>query len=88
MFLAKPKIVFLDEPTGSMDLASEKLLTRNFATAFDREVTLVISTHRYSLLELVDRLVVLDNGRIIADGPKQKVLDALAARMSSARVET
>ena len=88
MFLAKPKIVFLDEPTGSMDLASEKLLTRNFATAFDRDVTLVISTHRYSLLELVDRLVVLDNGRIVADGPKQKVLDALAARMPSVRVET
>ena len=43
--------------------------------------TLVISTHRYSLLELVERLVVLDNGRIVADGPKQKVLEALAARV-------
>ena len=38
MFLAKPKIVFLDEPTGSMDLASEKLLIANLATAFDRDI--------------------------------------------------
>ncbi|MGL4405419.1 MAG: type I secretion system permease/ATPase, partial [Notoacmeibacter sp.] len=80
LLLAKPRIVFLDEPSGSLDLATERQLIGNLARAFGRDVTLVISTHRYSLLELIDRLVVIDRGRIVADGPKDKVLEALAAR--------
>jgi len=82
LLLARPKIVFLDEPSGAMDLATEKQLMKTLAGAFDRNITLVIATHRYSLLELVDRLVVLDQGRVIADGPKERVLQELAARVT------
>ena len=85
MLLVNPKIVFLDEPTGAMDLTSEKQLIRTLANAFGRETTLVISTHRYSLLDIVDRLVVLEQGKIIADGPKDKVLAALVARAQTAK---
>ncbi len=80
MLLVKPKIVFLDEPTGAMDMASEKQLIRALASAFGKDTTLIISTHRFSLLDIVDRLIVLDQGKIVADGPKDKVLAALAAR--------
>ncbi len=84
LLLMKPKIVFLDEPSGSMDLASERQLIKNLRNAFKNDVTLVISTHRYSLLEIVDRLVVLERGMVVADGPKDQVLSALAARAKAA----
>jgi ATP-binding cassette subfamily C protein LapB len=77
LLLARPKIIFLDEPSGAMDLASERRLINNLATAFGPDTTIVISTHRYSMLELVDRLIVLDAGRVIADGPKAAVIEEL-----------
>jgi ATP-binding cassette subfamily C protein LapB len=78
-FLVRPKILFLDEPSSAMDLASERsFLTRLIAT-MPADQTLLIATHRYSMLELVDRLLVIDNGRIIADGRKDAVMNALKA---------
>jgi ATP-binding cassette, subfamily C, bacterial LapB len=77
LLLARPKIVFLDEPSGAMDLASERLLIQNLRNAFENNVTVMISTHRYSMLELIDRLIVIDQGRVIADGPKKQVIEAL-----------
>jgi ATP-binding cassette subfamily C protein LapB len=77
LLLANPKIVFLDEPSGAMDLASERRLITNLSTAFGPQTTIIISTHRYSMLELVDRLIVLENGRVVADGPKNAVIEQL-----------
>lgn len=77
LLLAKPKIVFLDEPSGAMDLASERLLIENLKKSFESDVTVIISTHRYSMLELIDRLIVVDQGRVVADGPKKQVIEAL-----------
>ncbi|PWK76754.1 type I secretion system permease/ATPase [Aminobacter sp. AP02] len=77
LLMTKPKVVFLDEPSGSMDLASERQLIKQLRTAFDDKTTLIISTHRYSMLEIVDRLIVVEQGRIVADGPKEKVIQAL-----------
>lgn len=77
LLLTKPKIVFLDEPSGAMDLASERHLLNKLSTAFSRDTTLVIATHRFSMLDLVDRLVVVDKGRIVADGPKAAVIEAM-----------
>ncbi|TIR46633.1 MAG: ATP-binding cassette domain-containing protein, partial [Mesorhizobium sp.] len=77
LLLTKPKIVFLDEPSGSMDLASERQLIRQLKVAFDRNTTLIVSTHRYSMLELVDRLIVIEQGRVVADGAKEQVIQAL-----------
>lgn len=77
ILLMKPKIVFLDEPSGAMDLASERQLIQQLSTAFKPETTLVISTHRFSMLELVTRLIVIDQGRVVADGPKNEVLNAM-----------
>jgi ATP-binding cassette subfamily C protein LapB len=77
LLLAKPKIVFLDEPSGAMDLASERLLIDNLRNVFDSSTTVIIATHRHSMLELVERLIVVDKGRVVADGPKRKVIEAL-----------
>lgn len=77
LLLARPRIVFLDEPSGAMDLASERLLIDNLRKALDGPTTVIIATHRHSMLELIDRLIVVDKGRVVADGPKQKVIDAL-----------
>lgn len=77
LLLGRPKIVYLDEPSGAMDHATERVLISKLKTAFADDVTVIISTHRHSMLELVQRLIVLDNGRVIADGPKHSVIEAL-----------
>jgi ATP-binding cassette, subfamily C, bacterial LapB len=84
LLIAHPKIVFLDEPSSSMDLASERQLIRHLSEAFDRHTTIIISTHRFSMLELVDRLIVIDQGRVVADGPKAQVLQALSKSSAEA----
>ncbi|RVC51336.1 ATP-binding cassette domain-containing protein, partial [Mesorhizobium sp. M4B.F.Ca.ET.088.02.2.1] len=77
LLLTRPKIVFLDEPSGSMDLASERQLIKQLKVAFERNTTLIVSTHRFSMLELADRLIVIDQGKIVADGSKEQVIQAL-----------
>ena len=82
--LCKPKVLLLDEPTSSMDMATEKLFIQRLAAALrERPMTLIVSTHRMGLLELVNRLVVLDHGGILHDGPKAEVLARLEAASRS-----
>jgi ATP-binding cassette subfamily C protein LapB len=69
-------ILLLDEPSSAMDHQSEDLLKARLQR-FTRGKTVILVTHRTSLLELVDRLIVLDNGKIMADGPKAQVVEAL-----------
>lgn len=76
--LMDPPVLLLDEPTGSMDFTSEaqfKERLRKFAA----HKTVFIVTHRNSLLELADRIIVLDEGHVVADGPREKILEALQA---------
>jgi len=78
-FVRDPSIVVLDEPTSAMDQGSEERVKRRLAIAL-KDKTLVLITHRPSLLSLVDRLIVFDSGRIIADGPRDQVMRALTQR--------
>ena len=71
-----PRILLFDELTSAMDNQTEQAVIERIK-AFSEDKTMIISTHRASLLSLVDRIIVLDDGRIIADGPKATVLDAL-----------
>lgn len=75
--LRRPRVLFLDEPSSAMDTATEQALIRNLRDYLTSGQTLIVSTHRVSVLELVDRLIVLDGGRVVADGPKGAVLKAL-----------
>lgn len=74
--LNDPEILILDEPSSNMDNSAEFQFKRRLATII-KDKTLVLITHRMSMIDLVDRLVVMDSGRIIADGPKAAVLNAL-----------
>ncbi len=69
-------ILLLDEPSSAMDHQSEDLLKARLRR-FSVGKTVVLVTHRTSLLELIDRLIVIDNGQIMADGPKAQVVEAL-----------
>jgi ATP-binding cassette, subfamily C, bacterial LapB len=74
--IGEPPILLLDEPTGSMDHSSEEEIKTRLRS-YGAGRTMIIITHRTSLLELVDRIVVIDGGRIVADGPKAQVVEAL-----------
>ncbi len=75
--LFDPPILLLDEPTSSMDNSTENRFKARLQEILSGR-TLVLVTHRGSMLTLVDRLIVLDGGRIVADGPKDDVMNALA----------
>ncbi len=82
--LLNPNIIILDEPTSSMDTRTEEGFKKRFQAILGPQ-TLILITHRASLLTMVDRLIVLDDGRVVADGPRQAVLDALAGGRIAAR---
>ena len=74
--LLDPPVLLMDEPTSSMDNTSEDLIKKALIPVISNK-TLLMVTHRASLLTLVDRLIIVDNGKIIADGPKESVMSAL-----------
>jgi ATP-binding cassette subfamily C protein LapB len=74
--LLDPPILLLDEPTSAMDNSSEDAL-RHHLLGWSQGKTMLLITHRMSMLSLVERLVVLDCGRVVADGPKAAVIEAL-----------
>ncbi|SDV08074.1 type I secretion system permease/ATPase [Pseudomonas mucidolens] len=74
--LLNPPILLLDEPTSAMDNTGEERLKQRLQSVVENK-TVVLVTHRASLLSLVDRLLVIDRGQILADGPKAVVMDAL-----------
>lgn len=75
--ITRPQLLLMDEPTSSMDAQAEVSFIKHLKTAL-QDQTLVVVTHRPALLDVVDRIIVVDNGRIVADGPKAQVLAALA----------
>jgi ATP-binding cassette subfamily C protein LapB len=77
VLIRKPKILFLDEPTAHFDVRSEAEFLERLKELATREMTIIVSTHRPSLLGLVDRLLLFDKGRLVADGPRDAVLARL-----------
>ncbi|OYU99790.1 MAG: hypothetical protein CFE45_11610 [Burkholderiales bacterium PBB5] len=74
--LMRPRLLLLDEPSSMVDPATEqKLIARLRAL---QDTTIVLVTHRMAMLALVDRLIVMDRGRVMADGPRDEVLKALS----------
>ncbi|PPK62935.1 ATP-binding cassette subfamily B protein/ATP-binding cassette subfamily C protein LapB [Malaciobacter marinus] len=77
--LNNPPILVLDEPTTGLDVGLEKSLV-NHVNKIAQDKTLIVITHRFAALEMVDRVIVLNNGKIVADGPKDKILNALSQK--------
>lgn len=76
-FASNPNYLFLDEPTSAMDPKSEKLFVANMAS-YSEKKTLVVVTHRRPILALTNRLILIEHGDVIMDGPKDVVLKKLS----------
>jgi ATP-binding cassette subfamily C protein LapB len=72
-FLRNPLIAIFDEPTNSLDGETENLMSQFIQTEY-KDTTLILATHKLSLLQLVDRVLVIQDGKIVADGPKEKIV--------------
>ena len=75
-FLGRPPVLLMDEPTSAMDNRSEMHIKHQLSQLLPSE-TLILITHKTSMLDVVDRVIVMEKGSIIADGPKAKVLSDL-----------
>ncbi|CAH6841832.1 ABC transporter, transmembrane region:ABC transporter:Peptidase C39, bacteriocin processing [Vibrio chagasii] len=75
-FLGRPPVLLMDEPTSAMDNRSEMHIKHQLNQLLPSE-TLILITHKTSMLDIVDRVIVMEKGCIIADGPKAKVLSDL-----------
>lgn len=74
--LNDPQMLLLDEPTASLDARAEKLFIESMKKTAEQR-TLILITHKMHLLQLVDRIIVLDNGHLVADGDKTTILEQL-----------
>src|SRR6185369_12450281 len=77
VLIRKPRVLFLDEPTAHFDVRSEAEFLERLKNLANGEMTIIVSTHRPSLLSLVDRILVFDNGKLVADGPANEILTRL-----------
>ena len=75
----KAPIIMMDEPTSSMDTNSEMKLIQNLKKEL-KDRTLLVVTHRPTMLELVDRIIVIEQGKVVANGPKADVLKMLTPK--------
>lgn len=76
LLLRSPNVLLLDEPTASFDEVSEAAMI-DMLGKLERDVSVIVATHRPAVLRIVDRLIVVSNGRIAMDGPKDQVLAQL-----------
>jgi len=74
--LSNPDVLLLDEPTSGMDMGSERMILQALIPAMEGR-TVIIVTHRPAVLKYVDRVIVMDNGIKVADGPRDEIIDLL-----------
>jgi ATP-binding cassette subfamily C protein LapB len=87
VLIRQPRVLFLDEPTAHFDVRSEAEFLERLKAIRGERMTIVISTHRLSLLSMVDRLLLFDSGRLVADGPRDKVLALLQGKPATPPAE-
>jgi ATP-binding cassette subfamily C protein LapB len=80
MLLAKPKVWLLDEPTGSMDADSEAKVVALLKSVLGTAQTAIVATHKTALLPMLTRLLVVQNGRIVMDGPRDQIMAKLSGK--------
>ncbi|SET33074.1 type I secretion system permease/ATPase [Thorsellia anophelis] len=85
--LNSPDIILMDEPTSNMDVQTEQVFLTQLNQVIKNQ-TIIVSTHRYSVLNIVDRIIILDGGKKVADGPKEQVLEALRKNKNTTNGES
>jgi ATP-binding cassette subfamily C protein LapB len=80
--LNQGNLLILDEPTSGMDNATEKLFIASLQPYIEQK-TMILITHKSTMLELIDRLIVVNEGQVVADGPKEKIIKMLAGHNNS-----
>jgi ATP-binding cassette subfamily C protein LapB len=85
--VGSPSILLLDEPTSATDIAGERILIDRMKKATAGK-TLMLITHRPSMVDLVDRVIVIDAGRVLADGPKEVILSQATNNKQNTSTET
>ena len=84
LLLCQPAVLLMDEPTAAMDAELEASVMQRLLAALPASTTVVLVTHKASLLRLVDRVIVMDQGRILLDGPRSEVLTKLTTPVRTA----
>jgi ATP-binding cassette subfamily C protein LapB len=79
LLLSQPTVLLLDEPTAAMDAELEANVMQRMLSSLTPSATVVFVTHKASLLRLVDRVIVMDQGRVLIDGPRNEVLAKLTS---------
>ena len=74
MLIAQPKILILDEPTASMDSDTEIFIMKNLLTQLLPDTLVIFATHKLGLINLAERLIILSQGKVMLDGPREEVL--------------
>ena len=82
--LSDPQILLLDEPTASLDARAEKQFIQSMKQTVKNRSLLLI-THKMHLLQLVDRIIVLDQGKVVGNGPKELILEQLTSGKFAAK---
>ncbi|TVV76526.1 type I secretion system permease/ATPase [Sphingomonas solaris] len=83
LLLRQPVVALLDEPTAAMDEGAERHFIERLGV-WSRTRTLIVATHRMRMLDIVDRIVVIDNGGILLDGPRDQILATMRGTRSAA----
>ncbi|MDR2215294.1 MAG: type I secretion system permease/ATPase [Nevskiaceae bacterium] len=83
LILREPHVVLLDEPTASLDEATEREVIANLGLWLGQR-TMVVATHRYQILSIVQRVIVVDGGRIVLDAPRDEALRKLSGNSAPA----
>jgi ATP-binding cassette subfamily C protein LapB len=86
MLLARPNVMLFDEPTASMDSHTEARVVAILKAKAAEGVTLIVATHKNALLPVVDRLLLMQGGRVLMDGPRDLVLAKLSGALAAAAV--
>jgi ATP-binding cassette subfamily C protein LapB len=77
--IRNPKIIFMDEPTAHFDVRSEAEFLERLKAIARSDMTIIVSTHRPSLLSLATRILVFERGKLVADGPRDAIIANLQA---------
>nr|WP_249225714.1 type I secretion system permease/ATPase [Tardiphaga alba] len=85
--IRQPKILFMDEPTAHFDVRSETEFLERLKAIARADMTIIVSTHRPSLLSLVTRILVFERGKLVADGPRENILATLQATAKRQQAE-